>query len=112
MASGADVKGRVPFGAIAGCDDGKNHALLLFAAMKLRAWPLSSTGPARRPVAQPVMVCGPASSSAVIVGPFVKLGASFTGAMVTVTVAAPELIVASLALKVNVSVPLASGFGV
>ena len=44
--------------------------------------------------------------------PFCATGASFTGLTVRVTVAVLEPIVPSLAVKVKLSVPLKSGFGV
>ena len=58
--------------------------------------PDSFGGPAL-PVVHPVTVCGPADAETFWSGPTVKLGASFTGVIVIVTVATLELSAPSLA---------------
>src|SRR4029078_9269937 len=108
VAAGVNVS--VPFAATAGCAE--NSALLLLLTMKSGAWALSSAGPALMAVAQPAIDCAAASSSTVWLAPLVKLGGSVTVAIVTVPGATFLWSDASLARKVNVSVPLAFAFGV
>src|SRR3954469_23596480 len=110
LALAAGVNDSVPLAATAGCAE--NSALLLLLTMKFSAWPLSSAGPALMLVAQAARVCAPASSATVWLAPMVKLGASLTEAIVTVTVATLLSSDALLARNVNVSVPLAFAFGV
>ena len=63
-------------------------------------------------MAQGLTVTGPASSSTVWSGPLLKEGASLTGVTLMATVAVFESRLPSLALKVKLSAPLASGSGV
>ena len=112
LALAASVYVRVPLLPIAGCVE--NNALLSFDTVNARPWPDSFGGPFEIPVAQPVTVVVPLSSSTVWFAPFVNDGTSFTGVTLIVNVcgadvSTPPLSVPPLscALTVTVAEPLA-----
>src|SRR5215212_10452158 len=63
----------------------ENKSLLVLVSWKSTDW-LDSLGPAEMLVAQPSIVCAPASSFTLWSAPLVKPGASFTASTVTLTV--------------------------
>ncbi len=95
-----------------------NSAWLSFVTPSVSAWPVSN-GPGLAFVSAPPIVCGPASSAAVLLAMRLNVGASFTGVTVIVNVCAglvstPPLAVPPLSVSLSVIVadPFAFGAGV
>src|SRR3954454_714420 len=83
FASAAAVNVNVPVADTVGAAENK-AAFVLFVISKLTAWAASLVGPALIAVAQPAIVCAPASSSRVWSAPLTKLGSSLTAVTVIV----------------------------
>ena len=118
--SGWSVNVSVPVaGSMAG-RTANRAALVLPVRVKVRTWPASSVGPALIPVAHPMTVVSPLSSTTAIGSvPLMKLGASFTAVMVIVKVCGadvssppPAVPPLSCSSTVIVAVPFAFGAAV